>query len=261
MSKLVIITVSLIFVVMLHSGCSSVLLPSKINQTNYEMFTEGISTKQDVKAILGEAKYVSEGYMGPGIETWSYIWRWKALGFSFNQRGILTHKSLWINTNGHATTITTNKCIAGSETGGVICGQPAYIIDRQRGGNVCDEHAPGKIQTPVQGMQKSPIMQKELSAEDGYSVSKENNDEVKKASSNPTTIIKVPSGSNAFGYKVYTKNGDYLGQVVSVMNNDGAEHYVVREDGKQRIYDVSAAEDSFTEIDSKSKKMWVIKWK
>lgn len=73
--------------------------------------------------------------------------------------------------------------------------------------------------------------------------------------------LRIPAGRKALGYKVYTAWGDYLGRVVSVMNNADAEHYAVKEDSKRKTYDVRATEDSFMEIDAESKKMVVIKWK
>lgn len=76
----------------------------------------------------------------------------------------------------------------------------------------------------------------------------------------PNNLI-IPAGRKALGYKVYTARGDYLGRVVSVTNNADGEHYAVKGDGKQKTYDVRAAEDSFKEIDAESKKMVVIKWK
>jgi hypothetical protein len=74
-------------------------------------------------------------------------------------------------------------------------------------------------------------------------------------------IVILPSKESALGYNVYTLNGEYLGQVMTILNYGGIEHYIVKEEGRQKTYDVSATEDSFKEIDPKSKKMVVIKWK
>jgi hypothetical protein len=152
----------------LFSGCISAPLQSTkqtgvANQTNYEKFTEGISTKQDIRALLGEPNGISEGGWGAGIVQWTYRGYPNLLQFSFNQRGILTDKILRSYSYGHVATIRSNKCIAGLESGGVICGQPAYIWDFQRGGMVCEKHAPGKqvVTPPAQSKVKtSPIEQK-----------------------------------------------------------------------------------------------------
>ena len=107
---------------------------------------EGISTKQDVRAIFGEPTLVSQGTMGPDFVVWVYQGSNNQLQFAFNQRGIVTYKCLMSSTPGQVSMRKSNQCIAGSESGGVICGQPAAIIDHQRGGMVCEKHAPGKGQ-------------------------------------------------------------------------------------------------------------------
>ncbi len=156
MFKVLIKGIVLIILGILCSNCASMpsipLKSETANQTNYERFSEGISTKKDVQTILGEPNFITEDVMGPGIEVWVYHGRNNQLQFAFNQRGILTYKALMSFTTGHVSMKQSNKCIAGSESGGVICGKSAAIVDRQRGGMVCEQHAsvPSKSSKPIQ---------------------------------------------------------------------------------------------------------------
>ncbi len=139
--------IALIILGILCSNCASIPLTSgTANETNYERFSEGVSTKHDIQAILGKPDLTIEGVMGPGVKVWAYHSGNNQLQFAFNQRGILTYKALISYTNGHVSMKQSNKCIAGSESGSEICGKFATISDRQRGGMVCEQHAssPGK---------------------------------------------------------------------------------------------------------------------
>jgi hypothetical protein len=85
----------LIILGILCSNCASIPLTTETaNETNYERFSEGISTKQDVQAILGEPNLTTEGVMGPGVKVWAYHGGNNQLQFAFNQKGILTYKAL-----------------------------------------------------------------------------------------------------------------------------------------------------------------------